>query len=130
MHRAHSIPNDDLRYVLCTFVVVPVQWVDQYGKRPLDDGELVATVRYYQELGRRMAIRDIPADYAGVVDTMDRYEVEHFDFRPGSRVSDRVFTVELSSGGGRATRDRPREIRTDTHGQRRQWCAGKGRDRH
>lgn len=85
MHRVHSIPNDDLRYVLCTFVVVPVQWIDQYGKRPLDDGELVATVRYYQELGRRMAIRDIPADYAEFVDTMDRYEVEHFDFRPGSR---------------------------------------------
>ncbi|WP_372351857.1 hypothetical protein [Streptomyces sp. KL116D] len=34
MHRAYDIPDDDLRYVLATFVVVP-RWIDDYGWRKL-----------------------------------------------------------------------------------------------
>ena len=31
MHGAYPISNDDLRYVLSTFVVVPMRWLDSYG---------------------------------------------------------------------------------------------------
>lgn len=33
MHRSYDISNDDMRYVLCTFVVVPKRWIDRYGWR-------------------------------------------------------------------------------------------------
>ena len=33
MHRAYGISNDDLRYVLSTFVVVPTRWLADFGRR-------------------------------------------------------------------------------------------------
>ena len=35
MHGRYDISNDDLRYVLATFVVVPKRWMDDYGFRSL-----------------------------------------------------------------------------------------------
>ncbi|UMG93920.1 oxygenase MpaB family protein [Nocardioides sp. TF02-7] len=85
MHRMYDIGNDDLRYVLSTFVVVPKRWLDAYGWRPLTDTELRATVRYYRELGRRMGIKDVPATYDGFMALMDDYERRHFAYDEGGR---------------------------------------------
>ncbi len=84
MHRAYNISNDDLRYVLSTFVVVPVRWIEQYGKRELDSGELHAIVRYYREFGSRMGIKDMPVDYPAFSILMDEYEATHFVQTPPS----------------------------------------------
>ena len=35
MHAMFDISNDDMRYVLATFVVVPKRWIDDHGFRPL-----------------------------------------------------------------------------------------------
>ena len=51
MHPMYDISNDDMRYVLSTFVVVPKRWIDRFGWRALTPGEVTASVRYYQELG-------------------------------------------------------------------------------
>ncbi|WP_447644896.1 oxygenase MpaB family protein [Nocardioides zeae] len=96
MHRAYDIGNDDMRYVLSTFVVVPKRWIDDFGRRPLTEVELRASVNYYRALGRHMAIRDVPTTYDGFADLMDSYEAEHFAFSPGSRrVADAL--VELAT---------------------------------
>ena len=60
MHGAYDISNDDKLYVLSTFVVMPIRWLDKYGWRPLTAAERVASVNYYRELGRHMGIRGIP----------------------------------------------------------------------
>jgi hypothetical protein len=85
MHRSYDISNDDLRYVLSTFVVVPIRWIADYGKRPLDPGELAASVAFYQHLGRMMGIKDIPTDYSEFATLMDDYEAVHFQTTPASR---------------------------------------------
>ena len=85
MHAMYDISNDDMRYVLATFVVVPKRWMDDYGFRPLSPNEVVATTNYYIELGRRMAIKDMPEDYAGFERLLDDYEREHFAFDAGGR---------------------------------------------
>ncbi|KXP12432.1 L-aspartate oxidase [Tsukamurella pulmonis] len=85
MHKMYDISDDDMRYVLCTFVVVPIRWIADYGWRDLTEAEKLATVRYYQTLGKHMAIPDIPADYDAFADYMDRYEAEHFAFDEGAR---------------------------------------------
>ncbi|WP_228765365.1 hypothetical protein [Aeromicrobium sp. S22] len=43
MHGSYDISNDDLRYVLSTFVVTPVRWITRYGWRPGLDAEKTAT---------------------------------------------------------------------------------------
>lgn len=83
MHGRYPIGNDDMRYVLATFVVTPVRWLDAYGWRRLSETERVAQVCYYQRLGELMGIRDIPADYAAFSDLLDAYEAEHVRFDPG-----------------------------------------------
>lgn len=85
MHRMYDISNDDFRYVLSTFVVVPKRWLDDYGWRPLSDTELRASVNYYRALGRHMGIKDIPETYDEFMHLMDDYERAHFDFDAGGR---------------------------------------------
>jgi ER-bound oxygenase mpaB/B'/Rubber oxygenase, catalytic domain len=85
MHGMYDISNEDLRYVLATFVVVPKRWMDDFGFRALSPNEIEATTNYYLELGRRMAIKDLPEDFAGFELLLDDYEREHFAFDPGGR---------------------------------------------
>jgi hypothetical protein len=85
MHKRYGISNDDMRYVLATFVVVPKRWIDDYGWRRLGDGELRASVNYYRELGRHLAIQGIPETYAEFAALMDDYEAQHFAYDEGAR---------------------------------------------
>lgn len=94
MHASYDISNDDLRYVLATFVVTPTRWIERYGWRRGTAAERLAVVRYHQRLGRLMGIKDIPADYEAFVTLMDDYECEHFAFDPKSRAVADV-TMEL-----------------------------------
>jgi hypothetical protein len=83
MHGAYGISNDDMRYVLCTFVVVPIRWLDRYGWRRITEAEREACANYYRELGRHMGIKDVPGTHQEFARYFDRYEAEHFGFDPG-----------------------------------------------
>lgn len=83
MHGAYDISNDDKLYVLSTFVVMPIRWLDKYGWRRLTAAERIASVNYYRELGRHMGIRGIPQTDQQFADFLDRYEQEHFAFDEG-----------------------------------------------
>jgi len=85
MHGSYDISNDDMRYVLSTFVVIPQRWLADFGWRPLTDAEREATVRYYAALGKKMGIRDIPDTSEGFAELLDSYEAEHFGFDAGGR---------------------------------------------
>jgi hypothetical protein len=84
MHRMYDISNDDMRYVLSTFVVVPVRWNASFGWRPLAAFEVEAGVRYYRELGRHLGIHDIPTTYDEFARLMDDYEAAHFAYDEGA----------------------------------------------
>ena len=83
--RAYRISNDDLRYVLSTFVVVPMRWMNSYGWRPFTEPEKVASANYYRGLGAHMNIKSIPATYRDFIALADAYEREHFGFDEGGR---------------------------------------------
>ena len=85
MHGAYDIPNDQMLYVLSTFIVTPCRWIDRYGYRKLTEAETVSIVRYWQRFGQLMGIRDVPSDYAGFADYYDTYERERFAFSTGGR---------------------------------------------
>jgi len=85
MHAMYDIPNDDLRYVLATFVVVPRRWIERFGYRPMTRIEVEAATNYYLELGRHMAVKDLPEDYAGFERLLDDYERAHFAYDPRAR---------------------------------------------
>ena len=78
MHGSYNISNDDMRYVLSTFVVSLIRWVEKYGWRDITDDERLANTRYYQRLGRLMGIKDVPDTYQGFSELMDSYERETY----------------------------------------------------
>ena len=97
MHRSYDISNDDMRYVLCTFVVMPKRWIDTYGWRRLSRHETTASAHYYRTLGRHMGIQDIPESYEEFETCLDTYEAEHFGWDEGARrVSDATLALMAS----------------------------------
>jgi hypothetical protein len=97
MHRSYDISDDDMRYVLCTFVVMPKRWIDSYGWRRLSDHELRASARYYQTLGKHMGIKEIPESFEEFERCLDEYEAAHFGFDEGARrVSDATLGLMAS----------------------------------
>jgi mpaB/rubber oxygenase-like protein len=94
MHGAYEISNDDMRYVLSTFVVIPMRWMDRFGWRAMTEVERVASANYYRELGRHMNIKDIPGTHQEFAALLDAYEREHFARSPGGRaVSDATLAL-------------------------------------
>ena len=85
MHAMYDISNDDMRYVLCTFVVVPIRWLDDHGWRPMCEAEKVASANFYRDLGRHMGIKEIPGTSQEYAEVMDDYEARHFAHDPGAR---------------------------------------------
>lgn len=85
MHGSYSISNEDMLYVLATFVVTPVRWIDSYGWRELTRNEIVGSTNYYRQMGKYMGIKDIPETYERFTELMDDYEREQFAFDAGGR---------------------------------------------
>ncbi|QCX80888.1 hypothetical protein C9F11_36525 [Streptomyces sp. YIM 121038] len=97
MHRSYDISNDDMRYVLCTFVVMPKRWIDAYGWRRLSRHETVASALYYRTLGQHMGIKEIPGSYEEFAQCLDAYEEAHFGWDEGARgVSDATLGLMVS----------------------------------
>lgn len=84
MHGMYDIPNDDFVYVLATFVVCPVEWVNSYEWRSLTNHEILGLTNYYRRLGQLMGIKDIPETYDDFKKFYDEYETAHFAFSPDS----------------------------------------------
>src|SRR2546425_1239722 len=80
LHGRFAIANDDFLYVLSTFIYEPIRWNERFGWRPLCEQERLGYFCFWREVGRRMNIRDIPADF----DTFERfnreYERRHYRF--------------------------------------------------
>ena len=77
VHRGWNIAQEDFTYVLCTFIAVPTRWIERHGWRPVLAAEKTATFTFYRELGRRMAIDDLPSDYDDACRRLDAYEAVH-----------------------------------------------------
>jgi hypothetical protein len=88
IHGRFSIANEDFLYVLSTMVFEPIRWNARFGWRPLIETEKLATFFFWREIGKRMAIRDIPDTYAELERFNVEYERERFAYTDaGHRVA-------------------------------------------
>jgi hypothetical protein len=78
LHGRFAIANDDFLYVLSTFVYEPIRWNARFGWRPLCAQERLAYFHFWEAVGRRMNIRDIPEDYEAFERFNRDYEKDHF----------------------------------------------------
>lgn len=83
-HGRYAISNDDMLYVLSTFIYDPIDWIGAFGWRPLSRNEQLAAFHFYRAVGSRMGIREIPADFGAFRAFKQAYEQEHFVFAPSN----------------------------------------------
>ena len=60
IHGRFPISNDDYVYVLSALVLEPLRFNERFGWRRKTETERVAQFEFWREIGRRMAIREIP----------------------------------------------------------------------
>ncbi|MEL6403765.1 MAG: oxygenase MpaB family protein [Chloroflexota bacterium] len=60
LHGRWNLRNEDMLYVLSTFVFEPIRWHEKYGWRKPTDHEKDANFHFWREVGIRMHIEDIP----------------------------------------------------------------------
>jgi len=85
MHGRFPISNDDLLYVLSTFVLVPLRWNRAYGWRPYSAQEEKSQLEYWRAMAKRMNIKGVPAS-VGELDRWSRdYEQANLRFSESSR---------------------------------------------
>jgi hypothetical protein len=85
IHARFGIANEDFLYVLSTFVFEPIRWNARFGWRPLVEVERQATFHFWREVGRRMAIRDLPGSYQAFERFNVDFERERFGYSEGGR---------------------------------------------
>jgi hypothetical protein len=78
IHGRFEISNEDFLYVLSSFVFEPIRWIDRFGWRRMVDQERQAHFHYWREIGRRMNIKEIPEEYAGLERFNAAYERDNF----------------------------------------------------
>jgi hypothetical protein len=117
IHAAYDMSNEDLVYVLATFVVMPVRWIERYGWRDLTANEVRAAVNYYREVGQLMGIRQIPPTYAEFAGYLDAYEREHHSYSEANRRLAVSLIGVIAAWSPRLVRPLTRQCVTATLGQ-------------
>lgn len=78
MHaRYPEITNDQMLYVLSTFVVDPLLWIEEYGHRPLKAVEKEASFQFWTQVGRLMGIKNLFPNLDAMIAYHEAYEREH-----------------------------------------------------
>jgi hypothetical protein len=80
MHGRYKILNDNFLYVLSTFVFEPIRWLEKFAWRPMTQHEQQAWFKYYQVLGKKMHIKDIPTSLHEFEQFNQTYEAEYFRY--------------------------------------------------
>ncbi len=74
MHRKVPISEDQYSYVLTTFIVPTLRFMDSYGWRPSTETEKQAVTIYYRRVGQLMGLSWLPASYEEAARFFDAYE--------------------------------------------------------
>jgi hypothetical protein len=96
-HGTYKIDNDEFLYVLTTFVFEPIRWMERFAWRPMIREEKLANYYYWREMGKRMAIKDIPDTYEKLEQYNIEYEEKNFRYAESNRVIGQA-TVNLMLG--------------------------------
>jgi mpaB/rubber oxygenase-like protein len=94
IHGRFEIPNEDFLYVLSTFMFEPFRWNARFGWRLLTEIEKEGTFRFWQQVGRLMAIRDVPETLADFERFNVEFERDRFAYsEEGRRVADATMSM-------------------------------------
>jgi hypothetical protein len=85
MHRRFTIRNDDFLYVLSTFILCPMDWLERFGRRSLSDDECQDWFGFWCAFGARMGIADIFPSLEAARGFLERFEATRYGASKSSR---------------------------------------------
>lgn len=85
IHGRFKIANEDMLYVLSTFVLEPIRWMARFGRRAFTPDEIRAWTDYYRAVGHKMGITEIPKEFQAFEAMNLAYETEHFRYADSNR---------------------------------------------
>jgi len=101
IHGHYAIANGDFLYVLSSFVVEPIRWLQRYGWRGMSEREQQALFRFWQLVGQRMGIAAIPASLEALLAFHQAFEADQFRFAPANaRVAEATLAMLLRNWPG------------------------------
>jgi hypothetical protein len=97
MHGRFRIANEDYLYVLSTFILNPIDWLAEYGRRPMTTREQAAWFKSYIALARAMDITEIPTTLEELRAYREGFESDRMVPAPSNRiVADATLNLLLS----------------------------------
>ncbi len=85
IHGHYPISNEDFLYVLSTFIYEPIRWNERFGWRLFCEPEKLAIFYFWQAIGKKMHIHDIPSTYEEFAQYNQDYEQQHFVYSDSNR---------------------------------------------
>lgn len=85
LHGRWNIQNEDMLYVLSTFIFEPIRWHEQYGWRKPTYHEERANYHFWVQVGKRMGIHDIPETIEAFEQFNMAHEKRHFTYDEANR---------------------------------------------
>ncbi len=96
MHGKYDISNEEMLYVLSTFIYEPIRWSTRFGWRTPTHHENLANYYFWLEIGKRMGIKDIPDTYEKFEQYNIDYERNNYAYDPANRrVADGTIQIML-----------------------------------
>ena len=85
IHGHYPIDNEDFLYVLSTFIYEPIRWNKRFGWRLFCQTEKLAIFYFWQAIGKKMHIHDIPSTYDEFAQYNQDYEQQNFIYSDSNR---------------------------------------------
>lgn len=85
IHGHYAIAKEDFLYVLSTFIYEPIRWNQRFGWRLFSETEKLAIFYFWQAIGHKMSISNIPADYEEFARFNQHYEQQYFVYSDSNR---------------------------------------------
>nr|WP_263399541.1 DUF2236 domain-containing protein [Saccharopolyspora pogona] len=79
-HRRFDLDNEDMLYVLSTFIYEPIFWIDRWAWRKSIQVEKLASFHFFCAIGKLMNVTDIPTDYDEFLRFKQDYERRRFRY--------------------------------------------------
>ena len=82
VHSHYDIHNDDNIYTLIRMFLHPIEWIEKWGRRPLNVTEKNALAEELLRISREMQIEDMPKTYEEMMTWQDSYRAEYQAYHP------------------------------------------------
>ncbi|MGD1922373.1 MAG: oxygenase MpaB family protein [Pleurocapsa sp.] len=97
IHGHYQISNEDFLYVLSTFIYEPIRWNKCFGWRLFTETERLGIFYFWQAIGTKMAIENIPNTYDEFDQYNQDYEQKYFVYSDtNKRVGESTLNLFLS----------------------------------